>query len=70
VGNLLARPALAIVPWLAAPAAAYGLALWGLTPTLLRVELMSAFRLVIQVLLFYSMLLLVAGIYFTKAKRS
>ena len=68
VSNLLARRTFRIVPWLVAVAVAYGLTLWGLKPALLRQELMSAFRIVIQVQLVYSGLLLAIGIYFTKAK--
>jgi O-antigen/teichoic acid export membrane protein len=68
--NLLARKAFAIVPWLVVLALGYGLTLWGAQAMLLRMELLAAFRTVIQIQLLFSVLLLGVSIYYSRKQTS
>jgi len=65
VGNLLARERFAMVPWLALVAAGYAVRLAMLRPRLLEMEVMTAFRTVIQTLGIFSLLLLGVAALFT-----
>src|SRR5207249_5500452 len=65
VSNLLARERFAVVPWLILLAAGYGAALAALKPHLLALEVMAAFRTVIQTLGGFSLLLLNVASFFT-----
>ncbi len=64
--GLLARKAFAIVPWMVVLAVAYGATLWSLQGYLLSLELFTAFRTVIQVQMLFSLLLLVASIWYSR----
>jgi hypothetical protein len=62
INSLLARMHYRAVPWLVLVAAAYGLTLLFLSPTLLKLEQAQAFKLVVQVLGVFGLLLIgVAG---------
>ena len=70
LSNLLARERFAVVPWAVLIAAGYGLALGLLKPRLLEMELMAAFRSVIQTLGAFSLLLLNVTSFFTWRERA
>jgi len=65
ISNLLARERFAVVPWAVLIAAGYGAALGMVKPKLLQMEVMTAFRTVIQTLGTFSLLLLCAAALFT-----
>jgi O-antigen/teichoic acid export membrane protein len=65
VSNLLARERFAVAPWALLIAAGYGVALGMLKPHLLQMEVMTAFRTVIQTLGVFSLLLLAVSAGFT-----
>jgi len=65
VSNLLARGRFAVVPWTGLIAAGYGAVLGLLKPRLLQMEVMTAFRTVIQTLGAFSLLLLIVAALFT-----
>ena len=65
VTNLLAQEKYAIVPWLVVIALAYGATLHGVRDSLAHMELLAAFRRVIQILSVYSMVILLVSIRFT-----
>jgi uncharacterized membrane protein len=65
VSNLLARERFAVAPWALLIAAGYGVALGMLKPRLLQMEVMTAFRTVIQTLGIFSLLLLAVSAGFT-----
>ena len=70
ISNLLARERFAVVPWALLIAAGYGLALGLLKPRLLQMEVMAAFRTVIQTLGGFSLLLLNVASFFTWRERA
>lgn len=65
VTNLLAREKYAIVPWLVLIALAYAATLYGVRESLTHMELLSAFRRVIQILSVFSVIILLVAIRFT-----
>jgi O-antigen/teichoic acid export membrane protein len=70
INSLLARLHYCAVPWLALVAAGYGLTLLLLSPTLLKVEQAQAFRLVVQVLGGFGLLLVAVAAWFTWRPRT
>ena len=67
VNNLLARGRFQVVPWLVGVALSYGgtLAWLGYSGRLVQMEQLAAFRLVIQILGAFSLILLAVGAWFT-----
>ncbi len=65
VTSLLAREQYAIVPWLVVIVLAYAATLYGVRDSLLHMELLAAFRRVIQILSAYSLVILLVSMRFT-----
>jgi len=65
IGNLLARQRFAVVPWLLLIAVGYGVALINLRTTLLGLETFSAFKIVVQTLGLFNLLLLAVAMGFS-----
>ncbi len=65
VGNLLAQERFAAVPWLLLVAVGYGLALWLRVPAFKEAEQAAAFKMVVQTLGVFSLLLVAVAAWFT-----
>ena len=65
LSNLLARERFAVVPWTLLVVLAYGSTLLILKPRLLQLEVMAAFRMVVQTLGIFSLLLFAVTVLFT-----
>jgi O-antigen/teichoic acid export membrane protein len=70
VTNLLAREKYAIVPWLVMIALAYAATLYGVRDSLTHMELLAAFRRVIQILSVYSIVILLVSMRFTWPRKA
>jgi hypothetical protein len=68
INNLLARQRFRAVPWLIVVAAAYGLTLLAAGNYLVRLDSLAAFKIVVQILGLFSLLLLGVSIWFSWRK--